>query len=173
MLLHRSDANTVMLCPTAQLLASIGDRWSLAIVHTLQAGAIRYQALHGSLPGISTRTLSDKLKRLGRLGIVTRMVYAEVPPRVEYSLTTRGQALGPVLLALAMAAKRLLPRKSVGQGRISIEATACPTCKGQKVKRDRRKLRRRAIHAPPPSSPVTINQPTFVAPPPNDQIILL
>jgi DNA-binding HxlR family transcriptional regulator len=76
-------------CPVTTTLGIIGGRWTLLILRDLFSGTRRFGELRKSLSGISPRTLSARLKFLEQEGIVERKVYAEVPPRVEYSLTAR------------------------------------------------------------------------------------
>jgi DNA-binding HxlR family transcriptional regulator len=78
----------------------VGDKWSLMIVRDLAEGCQRFGQLQKSVHGISPRTLSDRLTMLERAGLITRQSYAEIPPRVEYSLTDMGEGLIPVINAL-------------------------------------------------------------------------
>lgn len=75
------------------VLARIGDKWTVLIVTALASGPMRFTALHGQVAGISQRMLGHTLRLLHRDGLVTRTAYAEVPPRVEYELTALGQSL--------------------------------------------------------------------------------
>nr|WP_083977040.1 helix-turn-helix domain-containing protein [Herbidospora sakaeratensis] len=84
-----------------QVLDLVGDKWSVLIIGTLADGPIRYTALAADIPGISQRMLTLTLKHLQRSGLVDRTVYAEVPPRVEYSLTDLGTSLLSIVLDLA------------------------------------------------------------------------
>jgi DNA-binding HxlR family transcriptional regulator len=83
------------------ILDQICNKWTLLIVATLDQGAIRFTDLHQQIPGISQRMLTLTLRNLERDGLVSRTVYAEVPPRVEYALTAMGRSLIPPALALA------------------------------------------------------------------------
>ncbi|HWJ85479.1 MAG TPA: helix-turn-helix domain-containing protein [Cellulomonas sp.] len=83
------------------VLDRICDKWTLLIVSTLQRGRMRFTELQRSIPGISQRMLSLTLRHLERDGLVERTVYAEVPPRVEYALTSSGATLIEPALALA------------------------------------------------------------------------
>ncbi|MDX2937764.1 winged helix-turn-helix transcriptional regulator [Streptomyces ipomoeae] len=76
-----------------QVLARVGDKWSLLVIATLQDGCMRYSDLQRSIPGISQRMLTLTLSQLHRDGLVSRTAYAEVPPRVEYALTPLGATL--------------------------------------------------------------------------------
>ena len=84
-------------CPVARTAEIIGNKWTPLIVRDLARGQRRFSELERSLFGISPKTLSERLKRLEEAGIVARACFAEVPPRVEYSLTPKGHALLPVI----------------------------------------------------------------------------
>ncbi|NUR57425.1 MAG: helix-turn-helix transcriptional regulator [Catenulispora sp.] len=75
------------------LLGRIGDKWSLMIIGSLSEGPLRFSAIQQAIGGISQRMLTLNLRQLERDGLITRTVYAEVPPRVEYQLTTLGADL--------------------------------------------------------------------------------
>lgn len=81
-------------CPIRNVLARIGDKWSLLVIYTLSgARTMRFGALQRAIPDISQKMLSVTLRTLEEDGYLTRRVYAEVPPRVEYTLTARAQSL--------------------------------------------------------------------------------
>lgn len=84
-------------CPVARTAQLIGNKWTPLIVRDLAAGQRRFSELERSLHGISPKTLSERLKRLEEAHVVERQCFAEVPPRVEYSLTEKGFALLPVI----------------------------------------------------------------------------
>lgn len=75
------------------ILDRIGDKWTLLVVATLDGERMRFGDVQRRIPGISQRMLTRTLRHLERDGLVTREVYAEVPPRVEYELTSTGQTL--------------------------------------------------------------------------------
>jgi DNA-binding HxlR family transcriptional regulator len=83
------------------ILDRICNKWTLLIVATLDQGLLRFTDLHQQIPGISQRMLTLTLRNLERDGLVSRTVYAQVPPRVEYALTDAGRSLIPPALALA------------------------------------------------------------------------
>jgi DNA-binding HxlR family transcriptional regulator len=88
-------------CPIARTLDVVGDSWTILILRDLVvSGPRKFQDFERSLKGISPTTLSARLKRLEAAGIVERRFYAQHPPRAEYLLTDRGEALRPVLRAL-------------------------------------------------------------------------
>jgi DNA-binding HxlR family transcriptional regulator len=88
-------------CPVARAMEVLDGKWTVLVIRDLLSGVRRFSVLRASLPGISPKTLTDRLRLLEDRGLVRRTVYAEVPPRVEYELTERGQSLRPVLAALA------------------------------------------------------------------------
>ena len=85
-------------CPIRNVLARIGDKWSLLVIVTLSgARTMRFGALQRAIPDISQKMLSVTLRTLEEDGYITRTLYAEVPPRVEYALTARSETLRPIL----------------------------------------------------------------------------
>lgn len=93
-------------CPIRNILARISDKWSLLVLYTLnQEPIMRFNALQKSIPDISQKMLTVTLKTLEEDGFVSRKVYAEVPPRVEYSLTERALSLLPCINTLIAWAK--------------------------------------------------------------------
>lgn len=83
--------DTIMV--VRDVLARVGDKWTMLIVTALEAGPMRFTALHEHVPGISQRMLGHTLAALTRDGLTTRTAYPEVPPRVEYELTDLGRSL--------------------------------------------------------------------------------
>lgn len=88
-------------CPVATTIGLIGSKWKLLIIRDLMNGTRRFGELRKSLVGISQRVLTASLRELEADGLVHRCVYAEVPPRVEYSLTKIGLSLKPIILTMA------------------------------------------------------------------------
>ena len=84
-------------CPIRNILSRISDRWSMLILYTLDGKetAMRYSDILGAIPDISQKMLTLALRNLEADGLVSRQAYAEVPPRVEYAITDRGQSLMP------------------------------------------------------------------------------
>lgn len=80
-------------CPTRQVLDRVADKWSVLVVRRLSDGTLRFAQLRRSVDGISQKMLTNTLRGLERDGIVTRRIYASVPPKVEYSLTSLGRSL--------------------------------------------------------------------------------
>jgi len=84
----------------ADVLASVGDKWTIMVVGVLSKGTLRYNEIQRRISGISQRMLTLTLKRLETDGIVTRTLYPSVPPRVDYELTELGQTLRGALVPL-------------------------------------------------------------------------
>ena len=80
-------------CATRQVLDLIAEKWTVLIIRRLADGTLRFAQLRRSVDGISQKVLTNILRSLERDGIVTRRIYASVPPKVEYSLTTLGRSL--------------------------------------------------------------------------------
>lgn len=91
-------------CPIRDVLDRIGDRWSLLVLISLRSGTLRFNELLREIGDISRQMLSRTLRRLEEDGFVSRRIYAEVPPRVEYTLTDLGRSfLGPMELLVTWA----------------------------------------------------------------------
>jgi DNA-binding HxlR family transcriptional regulator len=84
-------------CPVCRTADVVCGKWTLLVIRDLAEGRSRFCELERSLAGISPRTLSLRLRALEEEGIVERTTYAEVPPRVEYTLTEKGRALVPII----------------------------------------------------------------------------
>jgi DNA-binding HxlR family transcriptional regulator len=83
-------------CPIRNVIDKFGDKWSLLVLYQLHnKGTLRFNELHREMADCSQKMLSQTLKRLEHIGLIGRQVYPEVPPRVEYSLSDRGQSLMP------------------------------------------------------------------------------
>ena len=91
----------IMDCPVATTINLIGNKWKLLIIRDLLGGTKRFGELRKSLTGISQRVLTENLRDLEKDGLVNRKVYAEVPPKVEYSLNETGLSLSPIINAMA------------------------------------------------------------------------
>ncbi|TNJ60316.1 helix-turn-helix transcriptional regulator [Paenibacillus hemerocallicola] len=88
-------------CAIAKSLDTISNKWTFLIVRDLLLdGTVRFGELQRSLDGISAKTLTLRLRELEEKGIVSRQVYPEIPPRVEYSLTDKGKQLEPLFIEL-------------------------------------------------------------------------
>lgn len=80
-------------CPTRDLLDRIGDRWTVLVIGTLHEGPRRFSEIARAVDGVSQKMLTQTLRALERDGMVTRTVYPEIPPHVEYALTDLGRSL--------------------------------------------------------------------------------
>src|ERR1044071_253247 len=87
-------------CPVAGALDLLGDKWTLLVVRDLFAGKKRYGEFANSMEKIPTNLLADRLARLEEAGLITSKPYQDNPPRYEYRLTPRGEALRPVMQEL-------------------------------------------------------------------------
>ena len=87
-------------CPVETTLTLIGDKWKVLILRDLLTGTKRFGELKKSIGNVSQKVLTAQLRAMEESGLLTRTVYAEVPPRVEYTLTALGQSLRPILDAM-------------------------------------------------------------------------
>ncbi len=115
------DSSSRCPCPCEGIIEIIGKKWTLCIITTIKNETkIRFNEIQKALEGISPKTLSETLRQLEAAGIATREIFAEVPPRVEYSLTQAGEklsdAIAPLMIwsaehprPMAKPAARVLP----------------------------------------------------------------
>jgi DNA-binding HxlR family transcriptional regulator len=87
-------------CPIERSVRVLDGKWTMLILRELFMGTRRFGELRDSLPGVSPKTLTERLRTMEAQGIVHRQVYPEIPPRVEYSLTPLGETFQPVIDAL-------------------------------------------------------------------------
>jgi DNA-binding HxlR family transcriptional regulator len=87
-------------CPVATTVQLIGSKWKLLIIRNLLQRPWRFNELRKTLPGISQKVLTDSLRAMESDGIVTRTVYPEVPPRVEYCLSALGETMRPIIKSM-------------------------------------------------------------------------
>ena len=92
--------NIIPACPVEVTLMLISDRWKVLILRDLLSGTKRFGELKKSIGSISQKVLTSNLRSMEEDGLLTRKVYAEVPPRVEYTLTELGKSLRPILCAM-------------------------------------------------------------------------
>ena len=96
----------IAICPIRSVVASFGDKWSLLVLLVIEGeGTVRFNELRRIIPDISTRVLSSTLKTLEADGLINRKVYAQVPPKVEYTLTETGKSLIPIINQLTQWAQ--------------------------------------------------------------------
>ena len=88
------------VCPVATTVSLIGSKWKLLILRNLLARPWRFNELKKNLEGISQKVLTDSLRSMEKDGLITRTVYAEVPPRVEYALSELGESMRPIIRAM-------------------------------------------------------------------------
>jgi len=88
-------------CPTRKVLDRVGDKWTVLIVLLLSDGTLRFSELRNQLGRVAPKVLTETLRRMERDGLVTREVFAVVPPRVEYSLTELGESLIKPLMVIS------------------------------------------------------------------------
>ncbi len=94
------DVRALPACPVEPTLTLISDKWKVLILRDLMSGARRFGELKRSLGAVSQKVLTAQLRQMEDSGLLTRTVYPEVPPRVEYRLTDLGRSLKPVLDAM-------------------------------------------------------------------------
>ena len=93
-------------CPVEITLGVISGRWKVMIIHQLLEGTKRFNQLHRELSGITHRTLTKQLREMEANGLIVRRDYAEIPPRVEYSLSPLGMTLKDILMAMHVWAEK-------------------------------------------------------------------
>lgn len=97
----REKSSIIEICPIRNVVARFGDKWSLLVLLVInEQGIVRFNELCRLIPDISTRVLSTTLKTLEADGLIDRKVYAQVPPKVEYTLTETGNSLIPLIMQL-------------------------------------------------------------------------
>jgi DNA-binding HxlR family transcriptional regulator len=97
-------------CPAEEAMEVFGGKWRVGIVHHLEGGPLRFNELRRKLPGITQKMLTQQLRHLQRFGILDRKQFAEIPPRVEYSLTNLGRSLCPLLDQISKWSGKHMPR---------------------------------------------------------------
>lgn len=96
----QTEQKELPACPVETTLTLIGDKWKVLILRDLLPGTKRFGELKKSIGSVSQKVLTAQLRDMEESGLITRKVYAEVPPRVEYSLTDLGQSLKTILDAM-------------------------------------------------------------------------
>ncbi len=103
--------HSVSGCPVEEAMRVLGGRWRIVLVYYLLEGTKRFSDLRRAIPGISQRMLTLDLRALEGAGLVSRTLYPEVPPRVEYQLTTDGRRLRSLVNVLGKWGERLQTRR--------------------------------------------------------------
>ena len=118
----RKEKNTIIeICPVRNVIARFGNKWALLIILILSENKVlRFSELKKMIPDVSSRMLSSTLRTLEADGLVSRKVYPEVPPKVEYSLTETGLSLVPFIVQLTEWAQKHM--KSIVKHREKFEA---------------------------------------------------
>ena len=128
-------------CPTRKVLDRIGDRWTVLVVSHMLGGGLRFTRLRERVGGVTPKALTHTLRAMERDGLVLREVYAEVPPRVEYSLTPLGRTLEPLITAITGWAEANIGSVSLAQAdydartRSSIPSSAAADLSGAETTR--------------------------------------
>jgi DNA-binding HxlR family transcriptional regulator len=94
------DLNNQAICPMVNSMKVIGGKWKLLLIYYMNEGVSRFSEFRRAIPPITAKMLTQQLRELEADGVVNRKVYAVIPPRVEYSLTTNGLELLPIIASL-------------------------------------------------------------------------
>lgn len=97
---RHKEIKALPACPVETTLTLIGNKWKVLILRDLMPGTKRFGELKKSIGGVSQKVLTAQLRDMEASGLISRKVYAEVPPRVEYTLTPLGESLSPILDAM-------------------------------------------------------------------------
>lgn len=119
---RKEEKNTIIeICPVRNVIARFGNKWALLVILILSENKVlRFSELKKMIPNVSSRMLSSTLRTLEADGLVSRKVYPEVPPKVEYSLTETGLSLVPFIVQLTEWAQKHM--KSIVKHREEFEA---------------------------------------------------
>lgn len=96
----KCDAKCTGVCPVETTLKVIGGKWKILILFHLHDGAKRFSELRRAMPMVTEKMLTKQLKELTKDGVISRKVYPQVPPKVEYSVTRYGNTLHPIIHAM-------------------------------------------------------------------------
>jgi DNA-binding HxlR family transcriptional regulator len=111
-------------CPTRQVLDRIGDKWTVLIILLLLDGPKRFSELQRNIGGISQKMLTQTLRSLERDGLVSRTFYTEIPPRVEYRLTSLGETLSGPIAAVVQWSEQHISEVSRAQAEYDVRVKA-------------------------------------------------
>lgn len=106
--MKKEESNSIIeICPIRNVVARFGNKWSLLVLLVIHGeSVVRFNELGRMIPDISTRVLSTTLKSLEADGLIDRKIYAQVPPKVEYTLTETGKSLIPLIMQLTEWAQK-------------------------------------------------------------------
>jgi len=96
-------------CAVERALSVVGAKWTLVVLHQLMDGPRRFSELQRLIPAASPKMLTLRLRELEQLGLLTRTMHAEMPPRVEYQLTQQGRSLRPIIASIQKWGRQLRP----------------------------------------------------------------
>ncbi|MHA7270112.1 winged helix-turn-helix transcriptional regulator [Arthrobacter sp. HLT1-20] len=113
-------------CPSRQVLDRVGDRWTVLVVGALTKGPLRFSELAERVDGVSQKMLTQTLRNLERDGLVTRTMYAQIPPRVEYQLTDAGTSLQGPMKALEDWTKAHMPTIMAARNQYDVRKAELP-----------------------------------------------
>jgi DNA-binding HxlR family transcriptional regulator len=113
-------------CPSRRILDRVGDKWSTLLIVLLEDGPKRFSELRRRIQGISHKMLTQTLRSLERDGLITRTVYAEVPPRVEYALTPMGKTLVVPVFSLLRWSEEHVDQVAAAQAQYDSRSAAQP-----------------------------------------------
>jgi DNA-binding HxlR family transcriptional regulator len=125
---HAHTSEKLEICdshPMGRAIRLLGDMWTLMIVYTLLSGPKRFGELLDTMGNVSPKTLSQRLKMLEEIGLVDRLAFAEIPPRVEYNLTEKGLALVDVIKAIDQFAMQYLADSNQASSASSSTPQSC------------------------------------------------
>lgn len=120
-------------CPIMATMAMISDKWKVLIICKLKKGTLRFNELRRELKGVTQRVLTHQLRELEADGLVRRTIFAEVPPRVEYTLTPLGTTLIPVLDHLEKWAQEHAEELMAARAKVIAAASGCSDKETAKV----------------------------------------
>lgn len=102
MILEKKSTVSDAICPVTHCMKIIGGKWKPVIIYLIRKGGNRFGILSRGIEGISKQMLTENLRELERDGVITRTVFAEVPPRVEYAISEYGQTVLPIIDAMSV-----------------------------------------------------------------------
>jgi DNA-binding HxlR family transcriptional regulator len=111
-------------CPLIALIEVLGGRWKVMAMWLLRDGTKRFTELKKLMPGVTQKMLTQQLRQLESDGLIRRVVYPQVPPKVEYSLTPTGEQLGGLLVTLSDWAEEHMPALKTPKGKRRVSAAA-------------------------------------------------